>query len=61
MIDITNDVNRIMDEFNPSKKKLLIQALTLLLMKQNLTYSEQLELSDYIKEQTIKNRNTQLI
>ncbi len=30
-------------------------------MKQNLTYSEQLELSDYIKEQTIKNRNTQLI
>ena len=60
MIDITNEVNQVMNEFNPSKKKVLIQALTLLLMKMNLTYSEQLELSDYIKEETIKNKNTQL-
>jgi hypothetical protein len=60
MIDITNEVNQVMNEFNPSKKKVLIKAFTLLLMKMNLTYSEQLDLSDILKEETIKNKNTQL-
>jgi hypothetical protein len=61
MINVTIELNQIMDEFNPNKKKVLIQALTLLLMKQNLTYSEQLDLSDFIKHQTVKNKNTQLV
>ena len=61
MINVTIELNQIMDEFNPNKKKVLIQALTLLLMKQNLTYSEQLDLSDFIKQQTIKNKNIQLV
>lgn len=66
MINITNDINQVMDEFlmdekNPNTKSTIIRALTLLLIKKNLTYSEQLDLCDYCKEQTIKHKNTQLI
>jgi hypothetical protein len=60
MIDVTISINQVMEEFDPSKKKTLIQALTMLLIKQNLTYSEQLEFSDYVSKKIVEDKNTQI-
>lgn len=60
MIDVTITINQVMEEFDPSKKKTLLQALTMLLIKQNLTYSEQLEFSDYVSKKIVEDKNLQL-
>jgi len=60
MIDVTISINQVMEEFDPSKKKTLIQALTMLLIKQNLTYSEQLEFSDYVSKKIVEDKNKQI-
>jgi hypothetical protein len=60
MIDVTISINQVMEEFDPSKKKTLIQALTMLLIKQNLTYLEQLEFSDYVSKKIVEDKNKQI-
>ena len=60
IFDVSNQINKLLIGFDPTKKAGVIQSLTLLLMKQNLDFYEQGEVAQYIAVKTIENKNIQL-
>ena len=60
IFDVSNQINQLIIGFDPIKKAGVIQSLTLLLMKQNLDFYEQVEVAQYIATKTIENKNIQL-
>ena len=60
IFDVSNQINKLLIGFDPTKKAGVIQSLTLLLMKQNLDFYEQVEVAQYIAVKTIENKNIQL-
>ena len=60
IFDVSNQINQLLIGFDSTKKAGVIQSLTLLLMKQNLDFYEQVEVAQYIAVKTIENKNIQL-
>ena len=60
IFDVSNQINQLIIGFDSTKKSAVIQSLTLLLMKQNLDFYEQIEVAQYIATKTIENKNIQL-